>query len=179
MKPLYYSFIGIFLFFVQACTQKKNNFDFKDEAFHVYIEKLSDTTNRIVNINHKGDSSYWNLPYPVYQCKYADIDSNGLNELIVGVIKTTRFDQSMRKRVFVFKHYDNDIRPLWLGSSLGMPIKDFDINEVKNQLVTIEYDKDNTYAVANYEWDRFGFKFMGYTKRNCSFELAKTLINEQ
>lgn len=132
-------------------------------------------------MNDFGDSTFWELPYPVYQCKYTDINNDGKKEVVVGVIKQTRFDSIEGKRVFVFKLVEDEIRPLWLGSRLGMPIEDFSvrISDTLNYLVTIEVEREDGFAVAEYEWDRFGFKLIKYVRRNCSFSEAKSLLDER
>lgn len=144
------------------------------------VQQLTDSTSRLVHVNKEGDSAFWPLPYPVYHAEVSDIDGNGTKEILVGVIKSTRFDTIKAKRVFVFKIIDDHIRPLWLGSRLGMPIEDFTIHKVDstNRLFTIEHEPSKDFAVGEYEWDRFGFKFIRYVARNCSFREAKSYLNE-
>ena len=161
-----------------SCS-KEQQYYFKDEGFEVLIQKESDSLYHIVKINEHNDSTFWELPYPVYQCKYADINHDGQKEVIVGVIKPTRMDSISRKRIFVFKHIEDYIRPLWLGSRFGMPVEDFNVSsEGPERLLVMEIEKEKNFAVAVYEWDRFGFKFIKYEKRNGSFSQANSLIHE-
>lgn len=49
-------------------------------------------------------------------------------EIIVGVIKPTRFDPKPDKRLFIYRIADEAyIRPLWLGSRVAQPLEDFRI----------------------------------------------------
>lgn len=114
------------------------------------------------------DTTYWDLKYPVYQFLYEDISNNGEQNILVGVIKASRFDSIVRKRLFVFKFYEEEIRPLWLGARLGMPIENFSVESIegKNYIKAIEQEKNGNYATVLYEWDSFGFKFIKYLDRN-------------
>ena len=74
------------------------------------------------------DSSHsvWKLPYPVYQFDYGDVTGDGMPEIIVWVIKPTRFDPKPDKRLFIYRIADEAyIRPLWLGSRVAQPLEDF------------------------------------------------------
>ena len=67
----------------------------------------------------------WQLPYPVYQFQVGDVDGNGVDDAVVGVIKKTRFHRELGRRLFIFKNYRGHIRPLWMGSKLGGELVDF------------------------------------------------------
>ena len=47
----------------------------------------------------------WRLPYPVYQFQTGDVDGDGSEDAMVGVIKKTRF-YPLGKRLFIFKQID-------------------------------------------------------------------------
>ena len=55
------------------------------------------------------DSLYWlndwRLAHPVYQFQTGDVDGDGSEDAMVGVIKKTRF-YPMGKRLFIFKQID-------------------------------------------------------------------------
>ena len=122
---------------------------------------------RLINI-HAKDTTHWDLNYPVYKFLYEDISNDGKKNILVGVIKPTRFDSVVRKRLFIFKFYEEEIRPLWLGSRLGMPLEDFFVEEIdgENYIQTIEREKDGSLAIALYKWESFGFTFIEYRERN-------------
>ncbi len=106
----------------------------------------------------------WQLPYPVYQFQIGDIDDDGVDDMIVGVIKTTRFDSTLSKRIFIFKNYKGLVRPLWLGSRLGQPLEDFAfiMEQDKPFIRSIERERSGKYLVADYKWKRFGLVFSKY-----------------
>ncbi len=176
--PYFRSYLASSVALLLSCQQKPS-YHFESTNGEILIQQRSDTTYRIASINQQGDSTFWELPYPVYQCKVADINGDGSKEVIVGVIKPTRFDSVTRKRVFVYKQVEDVIRPLWLGSRLGMPLEDFSVMETEtgNRLFTIEQEAERGFAVGEYEWDRFGFKLIRYVIRNCSFREAKSHLN--
>lgn len=78
--------------------------------------------------NHN-DTAEWSLPYPVYHWEVADFDRDGNDEIFVGVCKATRFDPEVRKRLFIFKIVDFEIRPLWMGSKVVYPLLSFTVKE--------------------------------------------------
>lgn len=121
----------------------------------------------------------WELPYPVYQFQIGDIDADGSEDALVGVIKPTRFDSISRKRLFIFKNYQNLVRPLWLGSQLGRPLVDFThrITETGPSVWAIENDNKNSYLVAEYKWRKFGLHFTKYHARALDLQSAYALLN--
>ena len=127
------------------------------------------------------EESGWMLPYPVFQFRISDVNSDKNPDILVGVIKTTRFDTVNRKRIFIFQIYDHRIVPLWLGSRVSQPLVDFN-TIIKNDMVfirTIERERKHHYLVAEYRWKSFGLEFMKYIKRNVILDEANVLLKEQ
>ena len=58
-------------------------------------------------LRKQNDSLYflndWRLPYPVYQFQTGDVDGDGSEDAMVGVIKGTRFYPQEGRRLFIFK----------------------------------------------------------------------------
>lgn len=100
-----------------------------------------------------GDTSLWQLKYPVYRFATADINGDGSVDAVVGVYKASRFFTTPNRRVFIFKNYEGLIRPLWLGSRLSGELVDFNI--VDNKVRAIEKAKDR-FVVSDYSWNGFG-----------------------
>ena len=100
-------------------------------------------------------SDEWRLAHPVYQFQTGDVDGDGSEDAIVGVIKKTRY-YPMGRRLFIFKQIEGRegaqrrirppltpptqegkqaqevssyprklVRPMWLGSKLGGILEDF------------------------------------------------------
>jgi hypothetical protein len=138
-----------------------------DSLFYLRIE--SDT-----------DTDQWKLPYPVYRYETGDIDHDGSDEMLVGVIKITRFDSGMRKRLFIFRNYEGCVRPLWLGSRLGAPLEDFRFYKGKEgeRVRCIEKEISGKYLVAEYAWNKFGPDFKRYIQRDITLESARDLLNK-
>ena len=120
------------------------------------------------------DSVYWlnewKLPYPVYRFCTGDVDGDGQEDALVGVIKKTRFHRDLGRRIFIFKLVDErsasgrlvpdgrkKVRPLWLGSRLGATLIDFRF--VDGCVRTLETDGMGRYGVVDYRWNDFGMTF--------------------
>lgn len=120
----------------------------------------------------------WTLSYPVYRFCVGDVDQNGRNDALIGVIKKTRFDSLERKRLFIFKNYEGLIRPLWLGSRLGQPIVDFTFVKTNEgaRIRSVEKEKSGKFLVAEYKWRKFGVEFTKYIKKEIDSVSAIKLL---
>jgi len=120
------------------------------------------------------DSLYWlndwRLPYPVYQFQIGDVDGNGSQDAMVGVIKNTRFHREIGRRLFIFKQVNGHVRPLWLGSKLGGILQDF--RYVDGRIRSMETTTDSLYVVAEYRWSGFGMVFDRFLVKGTDKETA-------
>lgn len=96
----------------------------------------------------------WTLNFPVYQFCTGDVDGDGLVDALVGVVKTTRFDPQVARRLFIFKNYRGRIRALWMGSRLGGILEDFQF--VNGKVYTLQSTTDGKYVVLRHQWRKFG-----------------------
>ena len=107
------------------------------------------------------DSLYWlngwKLPYPVYQFQTGDVDGDGMEDAMVGVVKATRFYPEKARRLFIFKLVNGKARALWLGSKLGGILEDFRF--VDGKIRALESTTDSLFVVSDYKWDKFGMAF--------------------
>ena len=107
------------------------------------------------------DSLYWlndwRLPYPVYQYQTGDVDGDGREDAMVGVVKSTRFYPEKARRLFIFKEVNGKARPMWLGSKLGGILEDFRF--VDGFIRALESTTDSLFVVSDYRWSGFGMKF--------------------
>ena len=128
-----------------------------------HMSSQSNFTLRKVN-----DSLYylndWRLPYPVYQFQTGDVDGDGSEDAMVGVIKSTRFYPEKARRLFIFKQVNGKARALWLGSKLGGILEDFRFvapadGDSLGRIRALESTTDSLFAVSDYKWSGFGMKF--------------------
>jgi hypothetical protein len=162
----------VFILFVTAGCYRRAT------PIEVTLQRRCDTLN-IICANSVNVHSQWPLPYPVYRFVQGDITGDGVNEILVGVIKPTRFDTINRKRLFIFKLVEGNIRPLWMGSRVAQPLVDFKVAKTVSGSVirTIEEERDGTYLVAEYKWRRFGLEFIHYINRRISKNKALQLLD--
>ncbi len=141
----------------------------------VYLCNFSDSCSILV-LETDSTSDAWSLPYPVYQFRTGDVDGDGVEEALVGVVKSTRFYPEKGNRLFVFKNRDGRVRPLWLGSRLGEELVDFCVADGK--LISIERCRNGQYNLDEWEWSRFGPRFSRYILTNATSEEVQQTFNQ-
>lgn len=105
--------------------------------------------------------------YDIFKLRLADIDGDGSTDLCMALLKETRFDPVMRRRLFLLRRDHNNLRPLWLGSRLCHTFVDFETIIEPNQPVRIraqETDPQNQPLVGVYKWHNFGLSLLYYEK---------------
>ena len=150
-------------------TQTPQTFELRQENDSLYW----------LGVKGGSKSDAWRLPYPVYQFQTGDVDGDGSEDAMVGVIKGTRFYPEKARRLFIFKQIDGHTaageackkaRPLWLGSKLGGILEDFRFVEPADTadgdrrgiIRALESTTDSLYVVSDYVWSGFGMKFDHY-----------------
>ena len=164
--------VGVLFLGAISCSNSNRN-----NQTQISLIKENDTLH-YVQIKTDTSLNKWELPYPVYQFQIGDIDNNGNDDILVGVIKTTRFDSTMSKRLFIFKNYNGLVRPLWLGSRLGQPLVDFCFvkSNEEARIRSLEKEKSGKYLVAEYKWRSFGLEFTKYINREINYNKALALL---
>lgn len=116
--------------------------------------------------------------YNIFKIRQADIDYDGVDEILLGTIKSTVLDSIFRKRINIWTVELNKITPKWLGSFLVHPLYDFELSQRNGDtfIITIENEQNDLFLVAEYQWHSFGLKFTRYIKRNICLKEAITLI---
>jgi len=178
MKRIF-GYLSILLFFV-ACS---------DASHKEANEKSQIVSDEIELIKHHDSLYYltlttdstkdeWELPYPVYRFDQGDVDANGSVDFLVGVTKTTRFDSSYSKRLFIFKNYQGYVRPLWMGSRLAQPLEDFKFKMIDKEprVLSIEKERSGLFLVAEYKWKRFGLAFDHYIRKEIELKIAYQIL---
>lgn len=150
-------------------TQTPQTFELRQENDSLYW----------LGVKGGSKSDAWRLPYPVYQFQTGDVDGDGSEDAMVGVVKGTRFYPEKARRLFIFKQIDGHTaagkackkaRPLWLGSKLGGILEDFRFVEPvdtadgdrRGIIRALESTTDSLYVVSDYVWSGFGMKFDHY-----------------
>lgn len=172
--------------FVYSKEQSNNKYLIKNGSHSIEISlvKYKEAGSSIISSEHIGTKkniiSEWKLNYPVYHFECADINGDGTDDILVGVIKPTRFDGISRKRIFIFKLFEGYVRPLWLGSRVSQPLEDFKVTPSKpmNLIRTMEYEENGNFLVAEYKWKGFGLTFVKYIIRNSKLEEARKIFNQ-
>lgn len=138
---------------------------------------VADTLHYVQVADYDGRVERWPLPYPVYRFQTGDINGDGRTDVLVGVIKSTRYDPQVARRLFIFKVYkDRYIRPLWMGSRLSHPLVDFRFAHIDGQPRVLTIERDTTperYLMAVYRWRSFGLDFVAYHARGISLDEAR------
>ena len=124
-------------------------------------------------------SDAWPVDYPVYRFETGDVNGDGVVDAILGVVKSTRYDPVVRRRVFLFKNYKGHVRPLWFGSRLGNPIVDFHFLAREGVLRVMEREQDGSYLVADYRWQSFGMQFVRYELRHATEADARKRLSQE
>ena len=140
------------------------------------IEHRNDSLS-ILTLTTDSTCSHWKLPYPVYRFCTGDVDGDGSTDALVGVVKSTRYFKEKGHRIFIFKNYHGEIRPLWMGSKLGGILEDFRFADGKVR--SLEHTADGKYVVAEYSWARFGMGFEGFLAKNVDRDEALILFNDE
>ena len=155
-------------------------------AIACYVAGWAQLPTAAFSLEQKHDSLYmltlttdstcdrWTLPHPVYRMTTGDVDGDGSEDAVVGVIKPTRFHPEQGRRLFIFKNYHGLVRPLWLGSKLGGKLCDFRF--CNGRVRSLEATDNGLYVVAEYRWSGFGFAFDRYIGKGVTRKEALTLL---
>ncbi len=97
-----------------------------------------------------------------WRVSWGDVDGDGREDLLVGVIGRARFDPTDRKRPFVYTWDGRRLVPKWLGSRLSRPFIDAVLGNADDagpaDLVALESTRDGGLEIAVYAWKGFGFE---------------------
>lgn len=148
---------------------------FSQEAGGFSLEQHNDTLS-VLTLKTDSTSDEWRLLYPVYRFCTGDVDGDGSTDALVGVIKSTRYYKEKGHRLFIFKNYHGQVRPLWMGSKLGGILEDFRFTDGK--IRSLETTTDGYYVVAEYRWARFGMSFERFLAKKVTREEAMHIFNQ-
>lgn len=117
------------------------------------------------------------LPYQVYRFCTADLNGDGKEEALVGVVKSTRFFAEPDRRLFILKNYEGYIRTLWRGARIGRRLVDF---RAKDKTIRCLMQMNGErYAVADFSLGRFGLRFEKFIIEDVSEEEGRRAFEGQ
>ena len=151
----------------------------KDPFFQgrVVFRKLSNKKGfKILLINVRGeitDQTIFN--YSSYQFDTADVNHDGKTDILVGLIKSTEFDPVEKKRLFILRIDEGQLRPLWLGSKVCQELVNFKPTD-QGIIRTFEKTKTGNYAIGQYAWQSFGLALINYTHNEISYDDASKIF---
>lgn len=140
------------------------------------LETVNDTLHYLV-LHEEARTDRWRIAFPVYRMCEGDVNGDGTTEALVGVVKSTRFDKNVARRLFIFKNYHGHIRAMWMGSQLGGILQDFRF--ANGKVITLQSDANGQYAVLEHEWRDFGLGAKRFIAKNVTEEEAQKYFNEQ
>lgn len=162
----------------QDTIKNNSRISLHDKFFHGHVEFAYTSRGFRVNLydslNHKLDQAIFN--YQPYRFGTSDVDRDGRTDILVGLIKTTEFDPHEKKRLFILRVDDGQIRPLWLGSKVCQQLIDFKAS-ADGVVKTIEKTKTGNYAIGHYKWQGFGLTLIEYVSNEKPYDEAITLFN--
>jgi hypothetical protein len=138
------------VFLVFALSGKAQTFE---------LRQVNDSLHHLV-LTTGEEQDVWVLRYPVYRFCVADVNGDGVEEALVGVVKSTRFFKDKGRRLFIFKNYKGLVRPLWMGSRIGGSLLDFKV--VDGVIRCISKMGTDRICVAVFRMARFGLEFVRF-----------------
>jgi hypothetical protein len=127
------------------------------------------------------DSRRWTSRiYPMWWAEAADVDGDGVDELVLGVwSRVRRHDEpSPHRSIWVLAWNGEELAPLWRGSALARPLADAFPADVdrdgRAELVALERAHAGAGCVlAAYEWIGFGFAAEATRPISCAAALDR------
>ena len=161
------------LFLVYSCSESISDSQVKAHNEVQYknhigkLEIIEGAEKRLQIIWEDGDTVTWSLPYDIYQLRIEDFTQNGNDEILVGVVKKTKFDPNMNKRLFIFKIFEKEIRPLWMGSKVAYPLDHFTTKIMRDTayIITREIKKQGDTLYGYYVNASFGISWIKHSQQ--------------
>src|SRR5687767_8502918 len=131
MKRISLWFIFVVPFLLLNSCAKNNRkiqpivFDVSSVLHTVSITELCHTKGfkLMVESGHSSDAVLFR--YQAYHLDTGDINKDGRTDILLGLIKPTKFDPELNKRLFILRVDEGTIRPLWLGSKTCNNLQEF------------------------------------------------------
>ncbi len=102
-----------------------------------------------------------------WKIEVADIDGDGIKEILTAVNKKTHFDHIEKNRMFIFNYTDGKLVKKWTGSEIAGVWKSFrayDILPMKGSELIFIRKTDKGERISIYYWFDFGFQLFAESK---------------
>lgn len=103
-----------------------------------------------------------------WKLELADVDGDGVMDLLTGVRKTTHYDQEEKNRFFVFDYTEGKLVKKWTGSQIAGTWNDFYVKDflpVKGEEVLfVSQTEGNRERLGIYYWFNFGFLLLAQSE---------------
>lgn len=130
-------------------------------------EGRSDYADLLLVLNQKVDGS-WERVYEndftgikPWKLAVADVDGDGIKEILTAVTKTTIFDPVEKNRMFIFNYEENKLVKKWTGSQIAGTWVDFRVNDLVDipgdELIFVSITEEGDEYLRIYYWFHFGF----------------------
>lgn len=149
------------------------NNDKNDELFIITKNSREQYGDRLIILGYINgklsavfDQSYKKVnPWKVQVC---DVDGDGEKEIALGVYTKAEYHPVFAKRLFIYYYHDCKLYPKWLGSRLSRPFDDYTFYDIDydgmDEVISIEYCKDQKKQLNSYKWKGFGFESAGVSR---------------
>ncbi|MFC5044434.1 CapA family protein [Aquimarina hainanensis] len=117
------------------------------------------------------------LDYPVYTLQKGDINGDGKTDIVLGIVKATKYHPEKAKRLFTFSLDQGKIRPLWLGSQLSYELKDVKLVEEEGKVYVYSLEFYHTFMVGKYYWKNFGVTLDRFVLKGADETTATQFFN--
>ncbi|MGB4659419.1 MAG: hypothetical protein WBI07_09580 [Mobilitalea sp.] len=138
--------------FLYAIISQKERMDYGD-ILVIFEQNKSGIWERIYDNNFE-ELKPWKI-------ETADIDGDGITEILTAVYKTTHFDDVEKNRMFIFNYRDGILTKKWTGSEIAGTWKDFVVGDLLpvtgDELIFLQESSGNSEKISIYYWFNFGF----------------------
>ena len=172
MQMKFRNFIMIATIVLVASCSRPSDSKYGTEKFEwegktLWLEHKHDILHALHLAENGKDLSMMILPWKIYKFDHGDLDGDGVPEIAVGVIKKTKYDPVMEKRLFLYQIADGHaIIRLWMGSKLVHRVQDFYIEKDKTPALVHTYEKDKNGVMheGEYKLGKFGLRLKRFLK---------------
>lgn len=125
---------------------------------------------KIKNNKFENLGNFLNQGQNPWKVRLGDLNNDGIIEIVVGVWKKVYTEKKYRRRLFIYSLWRDNLKPIWLSSSLSSPLLDFELLDINNdnrdELIALELQRNKLKRIAVYYLGYFGLNYYKSLKRN-------------